>query len=162
MFLAAASDATLLRFVEEMFQVLTRNLNPCPSPQKARPLSFSRQDIAHIIGTLILNVAPCPDKSQRRTQYARGITLWATVMSILPQWEGIALERASFRWSPAIRRRFASALRHRIRRRWPYHPWQKPMAMDERRAELAGVAAVFRTGAPANIAGGGPHIPSAI
>jgi hypothetical protein len=136
-----------------MFQVLTRNLNPCPSSRKARPPSFSRQDIANIIGTLILNVAPCPDRSQRCTQYARGITLWATLMSILPHWEGTALERASLCWCPDLRRRFASALRHRTRRRWPYHPWQKPMTMDERRAELAKVAAVFRTRAPANTAG---------
>ena len=148
MFVAAAPDATLLKFVEEMFQLLTRNLNPCPSSRKTRLPSFSRQDIAHIIGTLILNVAPCPDRSQRRAQYARGITLWATLMSIVPHWEGTALERASICWSPALRRRFASALRHRTRRRWPYHPWQKPMTMDERRADLAKVAAVFRTSAP--------------
>jgi hypothetical protein len=65
MFLAAAPDVTLLRFVEEMFQVLTRNLNRCPGSRKAHPPSFSRQDIAHIIGTLILNVAPCPESSLR-------------------------------------------------------------------------------------------------
>jgi hypothetical protein len=44
---------------------------------------------------------------------------------------------------------------NRTRKRWPYHPWQKAMAMDEQRAELAEVAAVFKTRAPVNTAGGG-------
>jgi hypothetical protein len=36
---------------------------------------------------------------------------------------GAALEDLSFRWPRALRRRFASALFHRTRRRWPYSPW---------------------------------------
>jgi hypothetical protein len=70
-------------------------------------------------------------------------------------WEGTALERASLRWPPAIHRRLASALRHRTRKSWAYHPWQKTMAMDERHAELAEVAAVFKTRALVNSADGG-------
>jgi hypothetical protein len=36
---------------------------------------------------------------------------------------GVTLEDLSSRWPKSLRRRFASAMLHRTRKRWPYSPW---------------------------------------
>jgi hypothetical protein len=47
-----------------------------------------RQDLAQIIAALILNVAPSLDRSVRGKRYTRGLVLWSTLLSIIPQHEG--------------------------------------------------------------------------
>ena len=105
--LGIAPDPTLLRkathrsfrlFVEEMLEILTRNLNPCSEPHDLSPVVFPRQDIVQIITQLILNAAPSSDQFVRRKRYARGLVLWATLLKMMSEYEAKAIEQASMRW----------------------------------------------------------------
>jgi hypothetical protein len=122
--LGEATDRAFRQFVEDMFQVLTRSLNPpsaCPSTSAVPVL---RRDILQIIAALILNAAPSSGPSARCKRYARGLILWATLLKVIPEYEGITLEQSSRRWPVALRRRFVSALCYRTRKRWPYTPYR--------------------------------------
>src|SRR5690348_10257468 len=88
--------------------------------RKTSAMDFSRQDILLIIAELILNAAPTSDRAGRRSRYARGLVLWATLLKFIPQHQGAAIERASLRWPVPLRRRFASALFYFNRKRWPF------------------------------------------
>jgi hypothetical protein len=85
---------------------------------------MTHRDILQIIAALILNAAPSSDPSVRSKRYARGLILWATLLKIIPEYEGATLEQSSRRWPVALRRRFVSALYYRTRKRWPYTPYR--------------------------------------
>ena len=86
--------------------------------------TFSRQDILQIIAYLVLHAAPSSDRSIRRRRYARGLVLWATLLKMIPDYEGKAMELASRRWPVSLHQRFASALRYRTQRPWPHTPYR--------------------------------------
>jgi hypothetical protein len=111
-------------FVEDMDRVLTGKLNLLSNCTRVAAVSFSRQDILQIVALLIRNAAPCSDPRIRRKREARNLVLWTAIFKMIPAWfGGPALQDSIRRWPMALRRRFASALRHRSRRRWPYSPW---------------------------------------
>ena len=56
-----------------------------------------------IIAALILNAASCSDRSVRGNRYTRGLHLWSTLLSIVPEYEGATIEQASARWPVALR-----------------------------------------------------------
>ena len=97
------------------------------------PAQFCRQDFVHIVIVLILNAAPCSDRTVRRKRYRSGLVLWTTLLSIIPQYEASDIECAGLRWPLALRRRFFTALYQRRRERWPFSPFstsnelQKPI-----------------------------------
>jgi hypothetical protein len=66
-----------------------------------------------MIAALVLNAAPNPSQSMRRRRGARGLLLWGTLLSVIPEYEGAKLERTSIRWPVALRRRFLSGLYYR-------------------------------------------------
>ena len=127
-------------FVEDMFDLLIGSLNGRPD---CGPATFSRQDILEIIAALILNAVPGAKESGRWRRGTRGIRLWATLISVIPEYVGTTIEKTSFRWPAALRRRFLSALHYRTRRRWPYTPY-RAAAQVGRLAMRADIAAVYR------------------
>jgi hypothetical protein len=135
--LKKATDRELRLFVEEMFDLLTGSLNGRPD---RGPATFSRQDILEIIAALILNAMP-GTKESGRWRGARVIRLWATLISVIPKYVGTTMEKTSFRWPAALRRRFLSALYYRTRKRWPYTPY-RAAAQEGRLAMRAEIAAV--------------------
>jgi hypothetical protein len=111
-------------FIEVMHQVLRRTLNLLADCRRVVPASFSRHDILHIIALLIENAAPTSDLRLRRQREARSVALWTALFQVIPKrFGGGTLEELSSRWPKALRRRFASAMLHRTRKRWPYSPW---------------------------------------
>jgi len=128
--LGKTTDRAFRQFVEDMLQLLSRRLNP---NWRKGPAQFCRQDFVHIVIVLILNAAPCSDRTVRRKRYRSGLVLWTTLLSIIPQYEASDIECASLRWPLALRRRFFTALYQRRRERWPFSPFstsnelQKPI-----------------------------------
>ena len=111
-------------FIEDMHQVLRPSLNQLANCRKVIPISFSRHDILHIIALLIRNAAPSSDLRVRRKHEAKSVALWIALFQVIPaRFGGVTLEDLSSRWPNALRRRFASALLHQTRKRWPYSPW---------------------------------------
>jgi hypothetical protein len=137
--LGKTTDRAFRQFLQDLLQLLSRRLTPTWSKGS---LPFSRQDIAQIVAALILNAAPSSDRSVRAKRYTRGLVLWSTLLSIIPQHEGPHLEQASLRWPLALRRRFVSALCYRKRKRWPYHPYC-PSKYLQKRIERIEIASVF-------------------
>jgi hypothetical protein len=137
--LGKATDRVFRQFVEDMLQVLTRTLNPCPAWGTCA-VPFPRHDILRIIGELILNAAPSSDSCVRRKRYSRGLLLWVTLLKFIPAHEGPAIEKSSLRWPVALRRRFVSALYRLSRKRWPNPPYRAAFAKPiEARREIAAV-----------------------
>src|ERR1019366_4330004 len=122
--LGKATDRAFRQFVEDMFQVLTHSLNSGSACPRTSSVPILRRDILQIIAALILNAAPSSDPSARSKRYARGLILWATLLKIIPEYQGANLEQSSRRWPVALRRRFVSALYYRTRKRWPYTPYR--------------------------------------
>jgi TniQ len=111
-------------FIEDMHRVLRPSLNLLANCRRVVPVSFSRHDILHIIALLIRNAAPTSDLRVRRKREARNVALWTALFQVIPaRFGGVTLEDLSSRWPDALRRRFASAMLHRTRKRWPYSPW---------------------------------------
>jgi hypothetical protein len=111
-------------FIEDMHQVLRHTLNLLADCKRVVPVSFSRHHILHIIALLIRNAAPSSDLRLRRKREARSLALWTALFRVIPtRFGGGTLEGLSSRWPRALRRRFASAMLHRTRKRWPYSPW---------------------------------------
>jgi len=138
-------------FVEEMFDFLSGSLNGCSD---RRPATFSRQDILEIIAMLIMNAAPVPKETARWRRGARGLRLWPTLLSLIPEYVGATMEKASVRWPLALRRRFLSGLYYRTRKRWPYTPYRAATQIGSpvKRAEIA---AVYGLSSPAPNCGDG-------
>ena len=107
--LGRATDQAFRQFVEDMLQLLTRNLNPYCSWQTGSPAPFSRRDILQIITALIGNAAPSSDRRIRSHRYSRGLVLWAALLGIISELEGDILERSSCRWPASLQRRFLCA-----------------------------------------------------
>jgi TniQ protein len=111
-------------FIEDLHQVLRHKLNLLADCRRVVPVSFSRHDILHIIALLIRNAAPTSDLRLRRKRESRSVALWTALFQVIPaRFGGVTLEDLSSRWPKALRRRFASAMLHRTRKRWPYSPW---------------------------------------
>jgi hypothetical protein len=111
------------------------------APQKGAGL-FSTQDVIAMIAALVLNAAPNPSQSMRRRRGARGLLLWGTLLSVIPEYEGATLERTSIRWPVALWRRFLSGLYYRTRRRWPYTPYRAATQLHKP-VERAEIVAAF-------------------
>ena len=105
-----------------MLQLVTRSLTRASWRTTVQP--FSRRDMLEIIAALNLNAAPCSDRSVRSKRYTRGLHLWSTLLTIVPEYEGATIEQASARWPVALRRRFRSAPYYRIRSCWPFTPYR--------------------------------------
>jgi hypothetical protein len=138
--LGKATDRAFRQFVEDMLQLLSRNLNPCSRWQTNSALPFSERDLFQIITALIENATPSSDPRVRRRHYSRGLSLWATLLKVIPKYEGSAIEQSSRRWPPSLRRRFASALYYRTKERWPYSPYGTNL---DRRIEHREIAAIY-------------------
>jgi hypothetical protein len=134
--LGQTTDKAFRQFIEDLLLLLTRRLMPA-GPKG--PALFDRQDIVHIITTLILNAAPNANQSVRSKHYKQGLILWATLLSLISPHEGADIEQASVRWPLALRRRFLSALHSRTRKRWPFNPYQLSRNIGKRisRSDIA-------------------------
>jgi hypothetical protein len=99
--LGATTAQALRQFVEDLLTLLISGLNPNGVNS---PRHCSRQDILHILTTLVVNAAPSADPSTRSQRYRRGVTLWSSLLSVLPPHVGAQLEEASRRWPlrPAV------------------------------------------------------------
>ena len=133
--LGKATNRGFRQFVEDLFPLLTRILNP---PSAGLPTStsfFPRQDVLQILTALIENAAPSSDAWVRHERYRRGLRLWAVLLKLLPESEGSVLEQWSLRWPASLRRRFLSALLFRTRKRWPYTPYGAAQDISGRREQ---------------------------
>jgi hypothetical protein len=145
MLLGVAPDPTLLgkvtnrafrQFVEDILQLLTRNLNPYSPWQTGSPALFSRRDILQIITALIENAAPSSDRRIRGRRYSRGLILWAALLGMLTDSAGEEIERSSPHWPVSLRRRFISALYYCKGRRWPCSPYGTNVARRTAQREI--------------------------
>ena len=119
-----ANNRQFRRFVQDLLQFLAWGFGPYDdsSGREGQP-GLSRQNRLRIVYGLILNSAPCVAPQARRRRAAQGVKLWTALLQTFPGFRGKQIEEASLRWPPAIRRRFAAALRRRIQARWPYEPF---------------------------------------
>ena len=62
--------------------------------------------------------------------------------SVVSEYEAEAIGQASMRWPLPLRQRFASALRYRTQKRWPYTPYRATMNSCKQ-FDYAEVAAVY-------------------
>jgi TniQ len=109
-------------FFEDIFRLLTPILKNRSGPQRGD--SLSRQDILAIITALVLNAAPNPNQAIRRLRCKRGLRLWATLLSVISESDGGALERSSIDWPLTLRQRFVCARHYRQQTRWPNTPYR--------------------------------------
>jgi hypothetical protein len=123
------ADPALRLFFEEMFERLTTYLSRRPDGSFG---GFSRQDIVEIIAALILNAAPHRNRRIHNQHRARGVRLWSTLLSAIPESAAPTMERASLKWPAALRRRFLSGLQDRRRKRWPYTPYRSAIECSRR------------------------------
>jgi hypothetical protein len=137
--LGKTTDRAFRRFVEDLLQLLSHRFKPAWSSSSA---SFCRQDIVQMVNALILNAAPASDRAIAQKRRMHGLTLWTTLLSIIPQDEGPVLERASLHWPLTLRRRFASALHERRRKRWPFSPYSTWKEL-EKPVHRTAIAAVY-------------------
>jgi hypothetical protein len=137
--LGKATDRGFRQFVEDMLQLLTRNLNPYSPWQTGGAVPFSRRDILQIITALIENAAPSSDRRIRSRRYSRGLILWAVLFEMFTDTAGEELERSSLRWPVSLQRRFISALYYRKGRRWPCSPFGTNLAMRTAQREICRV-----------------------
>ena len=134
--LGKATDRAFRQFVEDMLQLLTRNLNPYSPWQTGSPALFSRRDILQIITALIENAAPSSDRRIRSRRYSRGLILWAALLGMLTDSAGEEMERSSPHWPVSLRRRFISALYYCKGRRWPCSPYGTNVATRTAQREI--------------------------
>jgi hypothetical protein len=95
--LGKATNRAFRQLVEDLLKWLTRSRNPGSPWQTTGRVSFSRRDILQIITALIENVAPSADQPTRCRLYSRGLVLWATLLGIIADLEGDAIEHSSRR-----------------------------------------------------------------
>ena len=74
-----------------------------------------------LISELIANAAPGSDNSEQQSRYRRSLKIWADLFTLFDETDASTLERASRHWPVTLQRRFASALRIRAQKRWPYN-----------------------------------------
>jgi hypothetical protein len=118
-----ATDGAFRRFVDDMLQLLIcipqHDADPANKIDNSAPLR-PRQIPFVTISELIANAAPGIDTSENQLHYRRSLKIWAELFYFFDEISASALEDASRNWPPALQRRFASALRIRTRKRWPY------------------------------------------
>jgi hypothetical protein len=136
--LKKATDCEFRLFVEEMFDVLAHSLNGSSN----RRTTFSRLEILGIIATLILDAAPCGNKFASRSPGTQGKHLWATLVSLIPAYLGVAIEKQCLRWPAPLRRGYLSGLHYRKGKRWPSTPYRDP-AVPHRPTVGADIARLY-------------------
>jgi TniQ len=137
--LGKTTDRAFRQFVGDLLRLLTCRLT---SEGARGPVQFPRRDIIQIVAELILNAVPTSEQSARSKRHSRGLTLWATLLSIISPQDGAALGDASLHWPLVLRRRFESALNYRTRKRWPFSPYQ-PSKNLAKRIEREMIASVY-------------------
>ncbi|MDE3181286.1 MAG: hypothetical protein KGM47_16710 [Acidobacteriota bacterium] len=135
--LGKATDNAFRRFVEDMLRLLTHSLNLDSPWEPVRAVPFSRRDILQIITALIENAAPGTDQRTRSRRYSRGLVLWATLLGLISNLEGDAIEQSSRRWPAPLQRRFLSARYYRVKKRWPYSPYGSSYGRRIKHKEIA-------------------------
>jgi hypothetical protein len=108
------------RFVDDMLHMLLVILSSRPRSCNASPLLASRASLLRIIADLVWNATPSTDARQRAVRRRRSLALWSALFEVIPPAQGKDIESSSRYWPPTLRRRFATALEHRRRSRWPY------------------------------------------
>ena len=119
-----ATDRAFRRFIEDMLQtllVILSSRTECPG--SLRPLLLPRRSLLMIIAELVRNATSTEDSIHRRAHYRRSLVLWSTLFQVMSDLQGKELERCSQFWPLSLRRRFATALEHRRRKRRPYDPY---------------------------------------
>jgi hypothetical protein len=125
--LGRATARSFRRFVHDLLEILNLTLNSRSFQRgsfKGGTAPIPRWDLLRIITELVLNAAPTSDARQRRSRYARGLVLWATLLKVITEHDAGTIERASQHWPVPLRERYLSALYHRTRKRWPYSPFE--------------------------------------
>jgi hypothetical protein len=119
-----ATDGAFRRFVDDMLQLLIcfpqHDSDPTNKIDNTAPLR-PRQIPFVMISELIANAAPGSDTWESQLHYRRSLKIWAELFHFFDEIDASALQDASRNWPPALQRRFASALRIRTRKRWPYN-----------------------------------------
>jgi len=130
-------------FFEDIFRLLT----PTPNHRvrKNGADSLSKHDVLAMISALVFNAAPSPNPSIRRLRRTRGLRLWGTLLSVISEYDGAAIEPSSIRWPVTLRRRFDCALYYRKRKRWPDSPYRTETFLGKP-VERSKVAAEFGLG----------------
>lgn len=125
--LGKTTDLEFRRFIDDMLQLLSRNLSASAMKPELSGITVSirRKDILKVIAELIRHAAPTPDPRLRRLLHDQSCKLWSTLLQLVPDYEGPTLEGMSQRWPLALRRRFATGLRDRKQKRWPYTPYKR-------------------------------------
>ena len=139
--LGSAKHRAFRGFIEDMLEMLIVVLSP-PSDWSGGFLSLSlpRQSLLEIIAGLVRNATETNDPKCRNARYRRSLLLWSSLFQVLSE-QGEKLERCSRYWPSSLRRRFATALEHRCRNRWPHNPY--PAQALALRFKYNTLAAVF-------------------
>jgi hypothetical protein len=134
--LGKVTDRAFQGFVEDLLQILMALLS-ADGPHSFGSLLVPRRKLLTIIADLVRNAAPTTDRNMGAARFRRSLTLWSNLFKLIPSLQGETLERSSRHWPPSLRRRFASALYHRRRKRWPFTPFAaKPFSPVFRCNEL--------------------------
>jgi hypothetical protein len=137
-----ATDRAFRRFVEDMLQILVDILSsPSEAPGSLHALAVPRRSLLAIITELIRNAVPVSDLTRRNTRCRRNLMLWSALFQVMSERQGKQLECRTPHWPESLRRRFATALEHRRRKRWPYNPYSSPRL--SLRFKCSTLAAVF-------------------
>ena len=119
-----ATDGAFRRFVDDMLQLLIcfpqldkdpANKTDIQAALRPRQIPFAT------ICELIANAAPGPNNLEQQSRYRRTLRIWADLFTLFDETDASTMERASRHWPATLQRRFASALRIRTRKRWPYN-----------------------------------------
>lgn len=122
-----ATNGAFRRFVDDMLQLLIcfpqfdsdpQNKIDNLAPLRPRQIPFV------MISELIANAAPGSDTWETQSRYRRSLKIWAELFTFFDEIDASALERASRHWPVNLQKRFASALRIRTQKRWPYNRFQ--------------------------------------
>jgi hypothetical protein len=140
-FMDNATDRAFRRFVEDMLQILVAVLSsPSEVVSSLHTLALSRRSLLAIVSELVRNATPASDPTRRNARYRRSLTLWSTLFRVMSEPQGKQLESRAQHWPESLRRRFATALEHRRRKRWPYNPYSSPLlSLRFKRSTLAAV-----------------------
>jgi hypothetical protein len=92
-----------------------KNKHDNTAPLRPRQIPFV------MISELIANAAPGSNTWETQLRYRRSLKIWAELFTFFDEIDASALERASRHWPVTLHKRFASALRIRTRKRWPYN-----------------------------------------
>jgi hypothetical protein len=121
--LGVSSDISLLgkvshrafrKFVDDMLQLLVSYADPRAIVHEMPEIAMHQhraQPLA-LIAELISNAAPSSDVRCRRFRQSRSLKFWTTVLSLIPDFAVLGLEKASQLWPVPLQTRFNSALRY--------------------------------------------------